>query len=137
MSIMTTEEIDGKTYTVSKLRPKPALKLMLRVLPFIGIFAGAFKTADASKGISDVEGLEALGKLFKEVNPEETVNLIEELVKCSIQGTQQVTSLDQNFSGEDGPELLTALKVAWLVLRVNFGGILGKLGNSKAELLKA
>jgi hypothetical protein len=134
---MTTEEIDGKTYTVSKLPPKQALKLGLKVLKVAGVFASAFKEIDPNKGISDSQGLEALGKLFKDVDPEETVTLIEELVKCSIQGTQQVASLDRNFAGDDGPELLTALKVAWLVLRVNFGGILGKLGNSKAELLKA
>lgn len=133
MSIkIITEEIDGKRYTVSQLPPKQALKLGLKVLKVAGVFASAFKDLDTSKGISDSQGLDTLGKLFKDVDPDEVVGLIEELVRCAFRETEQVSGLDRDFAGEDGPELVTALKVAWLVLRVNFGGLLSKLGNSKA-----
>ena len=132
-----TEQINEISYTVMPLPPKQAAILLFKVMKIAGVFASSFKNLKADKSLTSEEALEALGGLFSKLDPVETVNLIEELCKCAIQTNKQVVSLDQNFQGENGAELVEAIQVAWLVLRVNFKGVLSKLGNFGAGAVKA
>ncbi len=140
MPLKTEEkEIDGHIYETEQLLPTGSMLMGLRLIKLISPLAGGMKffksEMSLEDALSDSAALNFLSSACAGIDEKKVMSLIEDLCKLATRDGKQIKSLNTAFyNDEEGVQILSAVKVAAFVAKVNFGGgLLSKLGNSKAE----
>lgn len=122
-----TLEINGDTYLVFQLPPSEALPLKFKLAKILGpslaeLLEGIDIAGDNQKA-SGKAVIEAISKIFSELDPEEITKLIQKVVSRVRKNGKHVI-FDEDFQDDFN----TLYKIFFWVLQVNFGNFFEGLG---------
>jgi hypothetical protein len=132
-----TREIGGRTFTVTQLPPRRALKLLRRVVAVLGPPLAQGLSATSGRGLKEVDLTAlapALEKLFEQLDDAELDALIDgALATARLDGKEVLPVFDLVFRGR----LPDVFKLLVFALEVHFADFFDGTGGGLLDALKA
>lgn len=124
------KEINGVAYIVKQLDALRALKVQAKLIKLLGPALAGIKDAKLTKESIRAKLLDVLSSLVESADDAAVVDLITSLFEVNVfykhDGQLVKVAFEMHFTGK----VMEMWQVAWFVLEVNFGGVLGKLKSS-------